>query len=112
MQRDREAAARRQRVRLLPAAEGVCDSARRQARDRAVGSEVAFPCACGTVVEVARIAGRGEIQRARGGDLVDRVTAAAFLERRLVVIRDIVDQNVTARGPEVEDVLREAGWAD
>ena len=63
--------------------------------DRAAADEVAFPDAGRAVVEIARIAGRGEIQRAVGGHVLHRLGDDAAVggrdDGRLAVLKRRLD---------------------
>lgn len=68
-------------------------------------AEVSLVVAGGPVDDVAFVAGRAEVQRAVSGDRVDRLRDRPVLERMLVEVQDVVDNDVAVRleppGPNV-----------
>src|SRR5207247_1281242 len=75
--------------------------AARAGQGRADGSpvrEVPLPGPGGAVILVARVPGRGKVEGTGGGDGVDGLGDGPVLERRLREIRDVVDDDVAARG--------------
>ena len=61
----------------------------------------------GSIVEVPGVSGRGKVERAVGGDHVDRLRYVVVLEDRLCEIADVVDDYVGARVTECDDVRGE-----
>ncbi len=74
----------------------------------AAGEEVALPGTRGQVVGVPLVAGRREVDDTGGRHRIDRLRHWIVLERRLVEVDDVVDDDVAAGCGQVEDVLREA----
>src|SRR5262249_34036230 len=97
-------------------------AAGRNARRSAV-DEVAFPGTRRAGAEVAGVRGGGEVERAAGDHVVDRLDDGsavgvrdharrlAVLKRRLHEVRDVVDDDVAAGGSQRADVVGEAGDA-
>ncbi len=63
------------------------------------------------VVEIALVAGRGEVQRPAGGHVVHCLRDRSVLERALVVVADVINDDVAAGRAQVADILREARLA-
>src|SRR6185369_11261158 len=71
------------------------------------GQEVALPGAGGQIVGVSLVAGRGKVENAAARHRVDRLGHGPVLERRLVEVDDVVDDDVAAVGGQGDDICRE-----
>ena len=112
----------RHRVGGRPAAE-VVELARLEGGGAPAIVEVPFPGSGSPVVEIAGVAGRGEVERARARDGVDRfldearaggrhdAAALTLLKRRFDDVEDVVDDDVATRRAQVADVLCHGGRA-
>src|SRR5439155_13730661 len=70
--------------------------------------EISFPGAGGPRIEIAPVAGGGEIKSSASSDGIHSLGDGAVLERRLVGIAEVIYNDVAAVAAKVEDVLGEA----
>src|SRR3954470_7697667 len=71
--------------------------------------KIAFPGSGSAGIVITRILGSGKIERPIGGYRVHGLRNQTVLERRFVVVVDIVDDNVTPVATQIENIRIEAG---
>ena len=119
---DRASAGRRDRVEGGAAAEVVKPPGLAAGERRSRGSpvhEVSFPRSGGALVLAARVISHGEVEGAGGGHVIDGLSDDAAIERgqhtgrlpllkrALQWVKDVIDDDVATRRPQVVDVLSE-----
>src|SRR5215204_5146244 len=69
--------------------------------------KVSLPCTACRVIQVSLVSSGAEIQCPIGNDLVDGLCDETVLEGRFVEIADVINDDITSCGAQIENVLRE-----